>query len=307
MYDSATTLSQVSAHAQDMSEQSVGQSSSVVETNATMSQVVKNIEKLNESIEIQAESVSRSSSEIEKMIRQIGAVTQSLVQNEENVENLTKASGEGYKALQKVSEEISTVTQESERLLEINKVIQNIASQTNLLAMNAAIEAAHAGEIGKGFAVVADEIRKLAESSSAQAKTVSAVLKTIKSALDSIGNASVSVLSGFAVIDGAVKTVSEQEHNIRDTMETQDARSKEILQDMESSLTITESVRRSSGEMLTGSREVIGEGARLESLTRGMTDGIKDIMESLKLLNGTVSKAGQTSHANKESIGVRFY
>jgi methyl-accepting chemotaxis protein len=87
-------------------------------------------------------------------------------------------------------------------------------------------------------------------------------------------------------------------------METQDAGSKEILQNMESSLTITESVRRSSGEMLTGSREVIGEGARLESLTGAMTEGIKDIMESLKILNGTVSKAGQMSHANKNSIDV---
>ena len=304
MNESASALALINGHTQGMSEKSISQSASVTETNSTMSQVVKNLEALNQHIENQAVSVSRSSSEIEKMIQQITAVTQSLVQNEKNVENLTKASGEGYTAVQKVSEDISTVTHESERLLEINKVIQNIASQTNLLAMNAAIEAAHAGEVGRGFAVVADEIRKLAESSSGQAKTVSDVLKRIKSALDSISSASGAVLTGFAVIEGAVRTVTEHENRIRDTMETQDSGSKEILQNMQISLDVTEKVRRSSGEMLMGSREVIGEGQRLESLTGDMTFGMKEIVESLKTLNSTVARADEISRENRESIDV---
>ena len=304
MNESAITLHQIRTNMQNMSEKSVNQSASVTETNTTMSQIVKNIEILDQNIETQAERVSRSSSEIEKMIRHTTAATQSLVKNEKNVENLAVASAEGYTAVQKVSEDINTVTSESEKLLEINQVIQKIASQTNLLAMNAAIEAAHAGEVGRGFAVVADEIRKLAESSSGQAKTVSDVLKKIKNALDSISSASGAVLSGFAVIDEAVKTVAGHENSIRDTMETQDSGSKELLQDMAGSLDITRKVRSSSGEMLIGSREVIGEGQRLEVLTAEMTRGIEEIAESLKLLNTTVTHADGMSRENNESINV---
>jgi methyl-accepting chemotaxis protein len=302
MHESSSTLSNISSNTQNMAEKSLSQSASVTETNATMSNVVKSIESLNQNIETQSESVSRSSIEIEKMIRQTTAVTQAIVQNEQNVENLTSASGEGYSRVQKVSEDINTVTQESEKLLEINQVIQKIASQTNLLAMNAAIEAAHAGDIGKGFAVVADEIRKLAESSSEQAKTVSAVLKRIKGALDSISSASGAVLTGFAVIDDAVKTVSEHENKIRDTMETQDSDGREILNNMQNSQDITEKVRRSSGEMLMESREIIGGGKRLVGITADLTDGIKTIVEDLKNLHTTVSRADEISRENKESV-----
>ncbi|MCL2704939.1 MAG: methyl-accepting chemotaxis protein, partial [Spirochaetaceae bacterium] len=201
-------------------------------------------------------------------------------------------------------DDINTVMQESERLYAINKVIEDIASQTNLLAMNAAIEAAHAGEVGKGFAVVAGEIRKLAESSSGQAKTVSDVLRKIKSALDSINNASSEVLDRFALIDGAVKTVTEQENNIRVAMETQNAESKEILHDMQSSQKITEKVRRSSEEMLTGSREIIEEGKNLEGATSVLTTGINEVSQGISTLNTTVSRADEIGRENKESVNV---
>ena len=125
-----------------------------------------------------------------------------------------------------------------------------------------------------------------------------------KNSLDAIGTASTAVLTGFAVIEKAVKTVTEEENNIRDTMETQDAGSKEVLQNMHESQDITEKVRRGSGEMLTGSREVVGEGRNLEMLTAALTSGMQEILQSLTTLNTTVSRADEIGRENKESIDV---
>jgi methyl-accepting chemotaxis protein len=124
-----------------------------------MGQIVQNIEKLYTYIDRQASSVTQSSAAVEEMLANIASVTKNLLQNADNVEELAKASDEGRSDLSSVSTAIREVAKESEGLLEISAVIQDIASQTNLLSMNAAIEAAHAGEAGKGYAVVSDEIR----------------------------------------------------------------------------------------------------------------------------------------------------
>ncbi|MDR3172300.1 MAG: methyl-accepting chemotaxis protein [Treponema sp.] len=304
MTQSAAAIHEISAITQGMKAKAINQAASVNETNATMGQIILNIEHLNTNIEKQAESISRSSSAIEEMVANIASVTKSLIQNEQNVQELSEASDHGYTALQQVSMDIQDVAQESERLLEINRVIQNIASQTNLLAMNAAIEAAHAGEVGKGFAVVADEIRKLAESSSEQAKTVSVVLKKITQSLGGISNATVVVLNHFDIIDQRVKTVSEQEGHIRMAMEEQEAGSKDILSAITTSNTITQNVRCSSEAMMTGSKEIIGEGKNLEMLSADLTNGMNETASGMDQINTAVMRIQEISLENTQSIEV---
>ncbi|MDR1279087.1 MAG: methyl-accepting chemotaxis protein [Treponema sp.] len=304
MSETAAAINEITANIQSVKGRVINQSASVTETNATMEQITVNINKLNEHIENQTISVSQSSSAIEEMLANIQSVTKTLVKNANNVKDLAGASEIGRTGLQEVAADIQEIARESEGLLEINAVMENIASQTNLLSMNAAIEAAHAGEAGKGFAVVADEIRKLAESSGEQSKTISTVLKKIKSSIDKITKSTDEVLNKFEAIDLGVKTVSDQEENIRNAMEEQSTGSQQILEAIGRLNEITQMVKGGSVEMLEGSKEVIQEGKNLEMVTQEITNGMNEMATGADQINIAVNQVNAISGENKQNIDI---
>jgi methyl-accepting chemotaxis protein len=302
MTETAAAVNQITANLQSIKGRVINQSASVSETHATMEQVVTNINKLNGHVEKQSGSVSQASSALEQMVANINSVTQTLVNNAGNVNTLKDASEVGRNGLQAVASDIQEISRESEGLLEINAVMENIASQTNLLSMNAAIEAAHAGEAGKGFAVVAAEIRKLAESSSAQSKTIGNVLKKIKSSIDKITKSTENVLTKFGAIDSSVNTVAEQEENIRNAMEEQGEGSKQILQSAGSLNEITQQVKDGSREMLEGAKEVIQESTNLEKATQEITGGMNEMAIGADEINIAVHNVSGLSVKNRDGI-----
>jgi methyl-accepting chemotaxis protein len=304
MTETAAAINEITANIQSIKGRVINQSASVTETNATMEQITVNIDKLNGHVDRQSESVAQSSSAIEEMLANIQSVTQTLIKNAGNVKELIESSEVGRAGLQEVATDIQEIARESEGLLEINAVMENIASQTNLLSMNAAIEAAHAGEAGKGFAVVADEIRKLAESSGEQSKTISTVLKKIKDSIDKITKSTDSVLNKFEAIDNGVKTVSDQEENIRNAMEEQGAGSKQILEAIGHLNDATQMVKGGSEEMLEGSKQVIQESKNLEIVTQEITNGMNEMATGADQINVAVNRVNTISNENKENIDV---
>jgi methyl-accepting chemotaxis protein len=302
MSRTAAAISEITSHIQNIKTRVISQSASVTETNSTMEHVITNINSLNEHVNNQSNNISQASSAIEEMVASIGSVTQTLVRNTENVQALQEASEAGRGGIQEVAADIQEIARESEGLLEINAVMENIASQTNLLSMNAAIEAAHAGEAGKGFAVVADEIRKLAESSSEQSKTIGDVLKKIKESMDKISKSTENVLTRFESIDSGVRIVSEQEGNIRGAMEEQGQGSRQVLDGVSNVNAITRQVKGSSDEMLLGSREVMSESKNLEMITHEITGGMNEMVSGADQVNIAVNHVNEMAGKNREGI-----
>ena len=195
-----------------------------------------------------------------------------LGKTDEVIKDLTAATGDGKATLVTSNTVTQKIAEESGSLMEASSVIQHIASQTNLLAMNAAIEAAHAGEAGKGFAVVADEIRKLAEDSAVQGKNITTTLKILSSEIETLSSSSKTVEGKFNAIFTLAEQVKEMSDRLTEAMREQANGSNEVLTAIKNINMVTTEVQAGSEEMLKGGEGVAEEMRKLDNLTRIITD-----------------------------------
>ena len=302
MTETASAVNEISANIDGVKQQALTQAASVTETAATVEEIVRTIKQLNNNIETQAASVAQSSSSVEQMVANIASIGQTLGKTDDVIKSLTTATGDGKATLVTSNTVTQKIAEESGSLMEASSVIQHIASQTNLLAMNAAIEAAHAGEAGKGFAVVADEIRKLAEDSAAQGKTITATLKTLSGEIETLSSSSKTVEEKFNAIFTLAEQVKDMSNRLTEAMREQENGSREVLTAIKSINTVTIEVQAGSEEMLKGGEGVAQEMQKLDDLTRIITESMNEMASGAVQINNAVQEVSEITQKNKQSI-----
>ena len=275
-----------------------------------VTQIAKTIDSLDVLIANQASSITEASASIEEMVGNINSIALSMERIGSEFSNISGASEEGKRMQSLARQRITEIADQSKTLLEANKTISVIASQTNLLAMNAAIEAAHAGDSGRGFSVVADEIRRLAETSSGQSKTIGSELKKVLESILSVVETSQKSESAFDRLAALITSTDNLVKEVRHALAEQREGSSQVLEALQAMNDITTQVKSGSSEMSVGNKTILDEMVRLRRSAAEISDsmdevtaGAKDIAESARKVSTIAEGTGNSIQRMEEAIG----
>jgi methyl-accepting chemotaxis protein len=298
--ESLDRISEAVGQVKAMTEQQLLRS--VSESSAAIHEIAKNIESLDNSISTQALSMSQASAAVEEMIGNIASIGKVTKKMAVQFKTVDEAAVMGGAIQQESGKRISEIVEQSHALQEANQIIAAIAAQTNLLAMNAAIEAAHAGDAGRGFSVVADEIRKLAESSSEESRKISAELKQIGETIEHIvKNAQAAELS-FAQVSARVNETGKLVQEVDNAISEQEDGAGQVLEALRVMNNVTADVRTGSREMNVGNESMLKEISFLQDHAHEIAVNVAQMAAGIKTVNAGAKGISGLALSNQAAI-----
>jgi methyl-accepting chemotaxis protein len=298
----AVSVTQIADAVEQVLAKTQGQMESVNTSSKTVNELKGLVETLEKSDVTQTTSMSQGSSAVEQMvgnISSIGTVTEKMAAQFETV---AEASQEGGRIQNESRERIREIVAQSQALQEANKIIANIAAKTNLLAMNAAIEAAHAGETGKGFSVVADEIRKLAENSSSESRKISTELKQIVTTIDRIVKDAEASENAFAEVSRRIGETEKLVIEVDNAIHEQKTGAGQGIESLRIMNEINTQVSGDSRKMAQGNEAVLQEIGALQNSAREISTNMEEVSEGIRKIKSGAEEVSDLAAASRSSI-----